>query len=88
MARYFKRESPERERLISYQDRDVHSGTIYRAAGWEPTHVSAPRERDRSKLRVGTARAYRSSINGVDPDASGKVRWEKPLSLQSRKAAQ
>jgi hypothetical protein len=63
-------------RLISYQDTDVHTGTIYRAAGWEIGAVAKPRTRDRSKLRVGTRRSYRSNLNGLAPDAAGKVRWE------------
>ncbi len=79
MHRHFSRQHPERERLISYQDTGVHTGTIYRAAGWTPAHESKPRVRDRSGPRVGTSRLYRSNINGVEPDASAKVRWEKAL---------
>lgn len=63
-------------RLISYQDKDVHTGTIYRAAGWKIGAESKNRVRDRSKPRVGTRRAYRSNLNGVAPNAAGKVRWE------------
>lgn len=76
MRRWFEANTPERERLISYQDADVHTGTIYRAAGWEVAHVARPRQRDRSKPRQGTRRDYRSNLNGADPDAAGKVRWE------------
>lgn len=79
MARYFAKHSPERERLVSYQDTAVHQGTIYRAAGWTPAFTSKPRVRDRSKNRVGTERAYRSRLNGIAPDASAKVRWERAL---------
>jgi hypothetical protein len=79
MARYFAKEHPLRERMISYQDTAVHQGTIYKAAGWEATYTSKPRIRDRSKLRAGTDRLYRSNINGVAVDASSKVRWEKVL---------
>ena len=79
MARWFKKHHPHRERMISYQDTAVHTGTIYKASGWEAAYVSKPRVRDRSKPRVGTERAYRSNINGVAPDASAKVRWEKKL---------
>lgn len=63
-------------KLISYQDEDVHTGTIYRAAGWAPAWRTKARVRDRSKPRVGTHRAYRSNLNGTSPDASGKTRWE------------
>lgn len=75
MARYFKRYT-EAPRLISYQDVDVHQGTIYRAANWTASYYSKPRQRDRSKPRKGTRRDYRSNQNGVAPDAAGKVRWE------------
>lgn len=79
MARYFKKHHPERERMISYQDTAVHEGTIYKATGWTAAYTSKPRVRDRSKPRVGTERAYRSNLNGAEPDASAKVRWEKAL---------
>lgn len=84
MTRYFNIAHRHRERLISYQDTAVHSGTIYRAAGWVDAYTSAPRIRDRSRARAGTSRLYRSNINGVDPDASAKVRWEKALKPQRR----
>lgn len=76
MRRWIQRNMPEVPRLVSYQDVDVHRGTIYKAAGWEPTAFAAPRIRDRSKTRKGTHRAYRSNLNGVIPDGAGKVRWE------------
>lgn len=34
MARLLKMEFPEIERLVSYQDTEVHTGTIYKAANW------------------------------------------------------
>lgn len=68
---------PEVPNLISYQDTDVHTGTIYRAAGWDPAYFSKARQRDRSKARIGTRRDYRSNLNGSEPDAAGKIRWEK-----------
>jgi hypothetical protein len=79
MTRWFKEHCPERERMLSYQDTAVHQGTIYKAAGWTAAYTSKPRIRDRSKPRVGTSRNYRSNINGVEVDASAKVRWEKML---------
>lgn len=75
MVDWFRANCPDREKCISYQDTAVHKGTIYKAAGWVAEAGSKPRVRDRSKNRVGTARKYRSSLNGIDPDASGKVRW-------------
>lgn len=76
MRRWFREHCPERERLISYQDCAVHTGTIYKAAGWHPAHIAKPRVRDRSKPRRGTRRDYRSNLNGSDPDAAAKIRWE------------
>jgi len=76
MVRYFKRTFPERERCISYQDTAVHSGTIYRAAGWTPGNSSKARIRNRNGKRAGTDRLYRWNMNGAESDASAKVRWE------------
>ena len=77
MAKWIWQYMPGVKRLISYQDTSVHKGTIYKAAGWERGAVSKARVRDRSKVRVGTNRAYRSNSNGVDVDGAEKVRWEK-----------
>lgn len=79
MARWIRREMPEVPTLISYQDCEVHTGTIYRAAGWTDAYTSKPRVRDRSKARVGTRRDYRSNLNGVSPDGAAKVRWQLEL---------
>jgi hypothetical protein len=79
MVRWFKRHCQDRERCISYQDTAVHAGTMYRAAGWEAAWTTKARERDRSKNRSGTNRAYRTNLNGLAPDVSEKVRWEKRI---------
>ena len=76
MAAYFRQQHADREKLISYQDAEVHTGTIYKAAGWTPAHYAKPRQRDRSKPRRGTRRDYRSNLNGRAPDGAAKVRWE------------
>lgn len=76
MVRYFREHCPERERCISYQDTEVHTGTIYKAANWHIAHVGKKRYRDRSKPRTGTNRMYRSNINTDDVDAAAKIRWE------------
>lgn len=78
MARFFGKHCPERERMISYQDPSVHTGTIYRAAGWHVAYVGASRVRDRSTTRPG-GRMYRWNDNGDDVDSVGKIRWEKAL---------
>ncbi len=79
MARYFAQGHRHREKLISYQDTAVHSGTMYKAAGWEVDFISKARVRDRSKNRAGTSRKYRADINGVEAAASEKIRWAKRL---------
>jgi len=76
MAKWFRANKPKYQRLISYQDTAVHTGTIYRASGWVPGGIAKARVRDRSKNRVGTTRAYRKNVNGPGPDASEKIRWE------------
>jgi hypothetical protein len=37
MTRFIRKSRPEVTRLISYQDCEVHTGGIYKAAGWLPT---------------------------------------------------
>jgi hypothetical protein len=74
MIRWF-RENTDHPHAISYQDTTVHLGTIYKASNWEREYVSKARVRDRSKLRVGTDRAYRSNSNGAAVDGSEKIRW-------------
>ena len=76
MVRYFREHCPERERCISYQDTEVHTGTIYKATNWHIAYVGKKRYRDRSKPRAGTNRMYRWNINSDDVDAVAKVRWE------------
>jgi hypothetical protein len=79
MIRWLKKNHPEHQKAISYQDLDVHQGTIYKAAGWTVEYVSKRRTRDRSKPRKGTERAYRSNLNGVLVDSAPKARWAKLL---------
>lgn len=79
MAGWFRANQPQFKRLISYQDVSVHTGTIYRAAGWRVGSIAKARVRDRTKNRRGADRAYRKNTNGVQVDSSEKVRWEFPL---------
>jgi hypothetical protein len=76
MVKRLRVEFPDYERAISYQDLAVHTGTIYKAAGWTLAYVSRPRQRDRTGQRAGTRRMYRWNLNGDDPDGAGKARWE------------
>lgn len=70
MARDIRRRFPKVERLISYQDTEVHTGCIYRAAGWCRTVVSNDR-RDRGK-RSGRVR-------NASQTTAVKQRWEKRI---------
>lgn len=80
MVRWFKQHRPECERLISYQDEEVHTGTIYAAANWERAYYSKARVRQRAGYaRPGTSREYRTALNGAAPDIAGKWRWEMAL---------
>jgi hypothetical protein len=78
MVKWFRQNHPDREKVISYQDEDVHLGTIYAAAGWIKGHYTKARIRNRDTKRP-TGRLYRTSINGLSPDKSGKIRWETTL---------
>ncbi len=65
MVRDIRKRFPVIERLVSYQDTAVHSGTIYKAAGWTATTIDAGGEWSRpSRLR-----------NAVQ-SGSPKQRWE------------
>lgn len=75
LVKWFRENDPERERMISYQDCAVHTGTIYRAAGWTVGRKQRARKRDRSKPRP-SGRLYRTRQNGMDVDVSAKIRWE------------
>ncbi len=40
MVKLIKKRFPKLTRLISYQDTEVHTGTIYKASGWQSAFVS------------------------------------------------
>jgi hypothetical protein len=65
MARLIRRASPEITTLVSYQDKEVHAGTIYKAAGWTPTAV---------KKFASWTNAKRT--RPADQAPSDKQRWE------------
>lgn len=68
MARLIRCDFPAVTRLISYQDTEVHTGTIYRAAGWTATAASVGGEWDRPSRPERKAQS-----------ATPKQRWEKEL---------
>jgi hypothetical protein len=68
MARHIRKTSLTVCRLLSYQQTDVHSGTIYKAANWHPAY-SQDRHlswEDHSNVRQ----------IGHDQSTAPKVRWE------------
>jgi hypothetical protein len=68
MASIIRKEYPSIKILISYQDTDVHTGTIYKAAGWTAT----ARNKEGSWNRPNR---YRPAAQSTSP----KIRWEKSL---------
>lgn len=68
MTRYIRKEQPEIERLVSYHDTEVHTGGIYKAAGWTATTVN----RDGNWTRESRSRPRAQS-------EAAKQRWELAL---------
>jgi hypothetical protein len=68
MTRLIHREHPEVTRLVSYQDTEVHAGTIYKAAGWTP-----------EGFRRGSEWACPSRFRPENQHVADKIRWEKTL---------
>jgi hypothetical protein len=68
MTKMIKNKNPEIFKLISYQDTEVHLGTIYKASGWvaasETNFVSWKNRKD---------------YNRIDQSTAPKVRWEKQI---------
>ena len=65
MRRYIVKNLPHITLLISYQDTDVHKGTIYKASGWKYAN--------RSK---GTSWSNSKRKRSKEQSMSDKVRWE------------
>lgn len=61
---------PDVERLISYQDLEVHSGTIYKASGWK--HAENFKPRARGWIGWGTRPRKGRTNQNVAP----RMRWE------------
>lgn len=68
MARLISQKYPEIRRLISYQDCDVHAGTIYLASGWSQVAVNKNGNWNRPNRTRGTAQA-----------PGKKIRWEREI---------
>jgi hypothetical protein len=68
MERYIKEHKPLIERLISYQDTEVHHGTIYKAANWTIGRIS-----------TGDDWVRNNRHRKASQTAAVKIRWEKSL---------
>jgi len=77
MTRIIKRRLPGVSMLISYQDTEVHMGTIYRASGWVigKEHPGGTWFRPNSHNKSGTPR-NRPDLNKA---TAPKIRWHKDL---------
>ena len=70
MIKYIKKSLPEIALLISYQDTEVHTGTIYKAANWTAAG------------KTNFASWSTSRPRNADQSTASKIRWEyqiKPL---------
>ena len=64
MVKDIKKQFPDVTRLVSYQDTEVHTGTIYKAANWKLDSVS--------KLQDwSTGKRKRNALQSK----SDKIRW-------------
>ena len=69
MKKDIRKKFPEILRLISYQDTEVHSGTMYQASGWSLVQTL------NKQIEWNTKDRKRNEIQSTAP----KVRWEMPL---------
>jgi len=76
MVKYFRVNYPEKERCISYQEVEFHSGTIYKASGWNNAYFSKGRKRNRNYDKPGSNRKYRTDSYNEEVAKADKFRWE------------
>jgi hypothetical protein len=68
MTKIIKKSKPHIVKLISYQDTEVHSGTIYKASGWYIGFYTK-----------GGDRWHQHKKRKVSQTSADKIRWEKDL---------
>jgi len=73
MVKLLKQQKPEVKCFISYQDTDVHSGTIYKAAGWTIGNIG---ERIEESAKYNN---WKTRENRMNQSIAPKIRWEKYL---------
>jgi len=75
MLKLLKKKVPTLKKVISYQDTEVHKGTIYKAAGWHIGRITKSKEIRWGKLNPdGSGRKRNPIITSAD-----KIRWEYDL---------
>ena len=73
MLKSIKKTHPHKSKAISYQDTDVHHGTIYKASNWVAANQGA---------RIDESKKYnnwKTRKNRMNQSTAPKVRWEKLL---------
>jgi hypothetical protein len=65
MRKYIERELPHITVLISYQDTEVHCGTIYKASGWSAVATNE-----------GMSWSNETRKRNKEQSLAAKVRWE------------
>lgn len=65
MRRHIQKVFPEIALLVSYQDTEVHFGTIYKADNWQAVHESP-----------GTSWTNKTRQRNKEQSLAVKVRWE------------
>ncbi len=65
MRKLVKKTFPDIKRLISYQDTDVHLGTIYKADNWKATSTTK-----------GVSWTTKKRKRNIEQSLSDKIRWE------------
>lgn len=69
MVRDIAKRFPVVKRLVSYQDTEVHTGTIYKASGWHPAFTND------GHGWAGMPNRRRQESQTISP----KIRWEKVI---------
>lgn len=76
MRKDIEKRFPDVLRLISYQDTEAHSGTIYKASGWHLANEPVAMDWSTSKRKRNIAQS-----------SAPKVRWEYNLKLNEQQGA-
>ena len=69
MSKWIKVNMPHIYKLISYQDTGVHSGTIYKASGWQIA----------SKCKFVSWSVHSKRPGKIQQSMAPKIRWEKQI---------